>query len=74
VLDQKLEVGGQAIQVTVEGTAEAIQTQNAANGGLVSGDEINALPLVSRNYTQIISRVWLPTPLGRRASETEPWM
>jgi hypothetical protein len=55
VLDQKLEVGGQAIQVTVEATAEAIQTQNAANGGLVTGDEINALPLVSRNYTQIIS-------------------
>jgi hypothetical protein len=55
VLDQKLEVGGQSIQVTVESTAEAIQTQNAANGGLVSGDEINSLPLVSRNYTQIIS-------------------
>lgn len=55
VLDQKLEVGGQAIQITVEGTAEAIQTQNAANGGVVSGDEINALPLVSRNYTQIVS-------------------
>ncbi len=36
VLDQKLEVGGQTIQVTVEATAEAIQTQNAANGGLWS--------------------------------------
>jgi hypothetical protein len=56
VLDQKLEVGGQAIQVTVESTAEqAIQTQNATNGGLVTGSEVNELPLVSRNYTQIIS-------------------
>lgn len=55
VLDQKLEVGGQSIQVTVESTTEAIQTQNAANGGLVSGEEITSLPLVSRNYTQIIS-------------------
>src|SRR5277367_3452331 len=46
VLDQKLEVGGQSIQVTVESTTEAIQTQNAANGGLVSGEEITSLPLV----------------------------
>jgi hypothetical protein len=56
VLDQKLEVGGQAVQVTVESTVEqAIQTQNATNGGLVSGQEVNELPLVSRNYTQIIA-------------------
>ena len=55
VLDQKLEVGGQSIQVTVESTTEAVQTQNAANGALVTGDEITSLPLVSRNYTQIVS-------------------
>jgi Carboxypeptidase regulatory-like domain len=56
VLDQKLEIGGQAVQVTVESTVEqAIQTQNATNGGLVSGQEVNELPLVSRNYTQIIA-------------------
>lgn len=55
VLDQKLEVGGQAIQVTVESTAETIQTQNATNGGVVGSETVVDLPLVSRNYTQIIS-------------------
>jgi len=55
VLNQKLEVGGQTTQVTVEATAETIQTQNATNGGLVTSQEINELPLVSRNYTQIIA-------------------
>src|ERR1700728_45762 len=55
VLNRRMEIGSASVQVTVESTAEAVQTQNAANGGLVSGDEITALPLVSRNYTQIIS-------------------
>ncbi|MGA8767894.1 MAG: hypothetical protein WB559_12825 [Candidatus Acidiferrales bacterium] len=34
---------------------ETIQTQNAANGGLVGSKEVTTLPLVSRNYTQIVS-------------------
>ncbi len=55
MLDQKLEVGGQTIQVTVEATAETIQTQNATNGTLVGSQEVTSLPLVSRNYTQIIN-------------------
>jgi len=56
VLDQKLEVGGQTTQVTVEASvAPAIQTQNAANGTVVTSQEVNDLPLVSRNYTQIIA-------------------
>ncbi len=55
VLNHKLEVGAQTQQVTVEATAQALQTQNAANGGLVSGQTITSLPLVSRNYTQVIS-------------------
>jgi len=55
VLNQKLEVGGQSIQVTVEAAAETIQTQNATNGGLVTSQEVTSLPLVSRNYTQIIN-------------------
>src|SRR5579862_1555515 len=55
VLNRSLEVGSQSEQITVQATQEAIQTQNATNGGLVSGSEITALPLVSRNYTQIIS-------------------
>jgi hypothetical protein len=55
VVNHSLEVGAQTQQVTVEATAVTIQTQNAANGGLVSGAEVTALPLVSRNYTQIVS-------------------
>jgi hypothetical protein len=55
VLNRKLEVGAQAQKVTVEATAQTLQTQSVTNGGLVSGHEITALPLVSRNYTQVIS-------------------
>jgi hypothetical protein len=55
VLNRALEVGAQTQSVTVQATTEAIQTQNAANGGVVSGREITSLPLVSRNYTQVIS-------------------
>jgi Carboxypeptidase regulatory-like domain len=55
VLNRSLAVGAQSEQVTVEATAETIQTENVANGGLVSGSEITSLPLVSRNYTQVIS-------------------
>jgi hypothetical protein len=55
VVNQKLEVGAQAEQVTVESTAETIQTQNATNGQVVGSQEVVDLPLVSRNYTQIIN-------------------
>ncbi|HEY4710168.1 MAG TPA: TonB-dependent receptor [Candidatus Acidoferrales bacterium] len=54
VLNQKLEVGAQSEQVTVESTAETIQTQNATVGSLVGAKEVTDLPLSSRNYTQII--------------------
>jgi Carboxypeptidase regulatory-like domain len=55
VLNQALQIGAQASQVTVEATTEAIQTENVTNGGVVSGQEITTLPLVSRNYTQVIN-------------------
>jgi Carboxypeptidase regulatory-like domain/TonB dependent receptor len=55
VLNHSLAVGAQSEQVTVQATAQALQTQNATNGGLVSGSEITSLPLVSRNYTQVIN-------------------
>jgi Carboxypeptidase regulatory-like domain len=55
VLNRNLEVGAQTEQITVQATAEQLQTQNATNGGTVSGQEITSLPLVSRNYTQVIS-------------------
>ena len=53
VLNRKLEVGGQTTQVTVESTAETVQTTNATVGALVGSEEVVDLPLVSRNYTQI---------------------
>ncbi len=55
VLNEKLEIGAQSEKVTVEATAETIQTQNATNGAVVGSQEVVELPLVSRNYTQIIN-------------------
>jgi hypothetical protein len=54
VLNQSLSVGAQAEQITVESTAERLQTQNATVGTLVGSKEVTDLPLSSRNYTQII--------------------
>jgi Carboxypeptidase regulatory-like domain/TonB dependent receptor-like, beta-barrel len=54
VLNRTLEVGTSTQQVTVEANTETIQTQNATNGTVVGSQEINALPLVTRNYTQIV--------------------
>jgi len=55
VLSQSLEVGAETQQVTVQATAETIQTQNATMGRLVGSEEITSLPLSSRNYTQVVS-------------------
>jgi hypothetical protein len=54
VLNQKLEIGAQSSEITVEATAETVQTQNATVGSLVGSQEVNSLPLSSRNYTQIL--------------------
>ncbi|MDR3720958.1 MAG: TonB-dependent receptor [Candidatus Acidoferrales bacterium] len=54
VLNQKLEVGAQTEQVTVESTVETVQTQNATVGTLVGSQTVTTLPLSSRNYTNII--------------------
>lgn len=53
-LNRKLEVGSSSEKVTVEARTENLQTENAANGTVVSSQEIQALPLVTRNYTQIV--------------------
>jgi hypothetical protein len=55
VLNRRMEIGARATQVTVEASAAMMQTENATNGALVSGSEIQSLPLVTRNYTQILS-------------------
>ena len=54
VLNQKLEIGAQTEQVTVESTVETVQTQNATVGTLVGSQTVTTLPLSSRNYTNII--------------------
>jgi Carboxypeptidase regulatory-like domain/TonB-dependent Receptor Plug Domain len=54
VLNQNLAVGAQSEQITVESTAERLQTQNATMGTLVGAKTVTDLPLSSRNYTQII--------------------
>jgi hypothetical protein len=55
VLNQKLAVSGSKEVVMVEARGEAIQTQTAATGGVVGEAEVTTLPLVSRNYTQIMT-------------------
>lgn len=54
VVNRGLQVGAQTQQVTVESTAQAIQTQNATVGTLVGSRTVTTLPLSSRNYTNII--------------------
>jgi hypothetical protein len=54
VLDRSLEVGAQAEQVTVEAEAAAIQTTNSTMGTVVGSSSVTALPLTTRNYTNIL--------------------
>ena len=54
VQNQKLEIGAQTQEVTVEATAVKVQTENATVGTLVGARTVTDLPLSTRNYTQII--------------------
>jgi Carboxypeptidase regulatory-like domain/TonB dependent receptor-like, beta-barrel len=54
VLDRTLEVGAQTEQVTVEATAETLQTASSTLGTTVGSRTVTELPLANRNYTQII--------------------
>jgi Carboxypeptidase regulatory-like domain/TonB-dependent Receptor Plug Domain/TonB dependent receptor len=53
-LDRSLEVGQQSEQVTVEATAETLQTESSTLGTTVGGSTVTALPLSNRNYTQVL--------------------
>ncbi|HTC91175.1 MAG TPA: carboxypeptidase-like regulatory domain-containing protein [Bryobacteraceae bacterium] len=53
-LDRALEVGAQSDQVTVEATAETLQTATSSLGTTVESRTVTALPLANRNYTQIL--------------------
>jgi hypothetical protein len=55
VLDRTLEVGAQSDQVTVEATAELLQTASSTLGTTVGSTTVTTLPLSSRNYTQILA-------------------
>jgi hypothetical protein len=55
VLDRALELGAQSEQVTVEAQAGALQTANSTLGTTVGTRTLTALPLSSRNYTQILA-------------------
>src|SRR5947207_6914175 len=54
-LDLHLEIGQVAERVTVEGYAEQLQTESSTLGRVTSGEQVRDLPLVTRNYTQIVS-------------------
>jgi hypothetical protein len=54
-LNRTLEVGQQSEQVTVEATAETLQTQSSTLGTVAGTAEVTGLPLSNRNYTQILS-------------------
>ncbi len=53
-LNRTLEVGAQTESVTVEASAETLQTASSTLGTTVGSKAVTDLPLSSRNYTQII--------------------
>ena len=55
VLDRNLDVGAQAQTVTVEGEVENIQTASSALGTVVNTRSMEALPLSTRNYTNLLA-------------------
>jgi hypothetical protein len=54
VLSRALEVGQQTESVTVEATAESLQTATSSLGTTIGARAVVELPLSSRNFTQII--------------------
>src|SRR6201987_4768511 len=54
-LDLHLEVGQVSERIMVEGSAEQLQTQSSSLGHVTTGEQVQDLPLVTRNYTQIVS-------------------
>ncbi len=53
-LNQALEVGSQAEKVTVQGDVETVQTSNATVGTVMTSQTVTALPLTTRNYTNLL--------------------
>jgi hypothetical protein len=55
VKDVTLPIGKSETQITVEGSIPTLQTQESTVGTLVDDKTVNAIPLTTRNYTQILS-------------------
>jgi hypothetical protein len=54
-VDGVLQVGSAEQSITVNATAEALQTQTSTVGTLVDSKQMADLPLTTRNYTQVLS-------------------
>jgi hypothetical protein len=54
VFNRALTVGSQTQEVTVAAEAEALQTSNATLGDVISSTSTAALPLTTRNYTNLL--------------------
>ena len=54
-LNVRLEIGAVSEQITVQGGAEQLQTESSTLGRVTDGEQIRTLPLVTRNYSQIIA-------------------
>lgn len=54
-LNIRLEVGEVSEKVLVEAQTKQLQTESSTLGRLTTGEQVDNLPLVTRNYTQIIN-------------------
>ncbi|MGH9767765.1 MAG: carboxypeptidase-like regulatory domain-containing protein, partial [Blastocatellia bacterium] len=73
--DVQLELGGVQEQVVITADAQLLQTESSALGSVTDRTLVNNLPLVTRNYTQIVTlspgiaaNVTNATQLGRGTS------
>jgi hypothetical protein len=76
VFNPILQVGGQTQEITVRAEAEALQTTNATMGTVVASDTATALPLTTRNYTNLLglstganTSVFNATALGKGTTD-----
>ena len=54
-VSRSLQLGEQSQQVQVTGEVQTIQTETSTLGGVIGAGSITALPLVTRNFTQILN-------------------
>ena len=54
VFDETVQVGAQTQQVEVRGEVEAVQTASSTVGTVVNSDTVTAVPLTTRNYTNLL--------------------